>query len=86
MASSRSHSSRTNVSLRATIFRISRFDRRKILRRERRIAGEVVIEAVLDRRSDRHLRAGVERLHRFGQNVGGIVPDHLPRAASSLAA
>ena len=51
-------------------------DRREILGRERLLrAVEVVVEAVLDHRADRHLRAGPQRLHRFGQHVRGIVAD-----------
>ncbi len=56
------------------------FDGREILRRERLVAEEVVIEAVLDHRPDRHLRAGKQRLHRFGEHMRGIMPDQLQRA------
>ena len=56
------------------------FDRGKILRRERLVAEEVVIEAVLDHRADGHLRARPQRLHRFGQHMGGVMPDQLQRA------
>src|SRR5208283_883286 len=44
-------------------------DRRQILRREGLAAIEVVIEAVLDDRADRHLRAGKKLLHRFGEHM-----------------
>ncbi len=40
---------------------------------------EVVVEAVLDRRPDRHLGAGVELLHRLGHHVGGVVADQVER-------
>ena len=40
---------------------------------------EVVVEAVLDRRPDRHLGPGVELLHRLGHHVGGVVADQLQR-------
>ena len=44
------------------------------------VAGEVVEEAVLDHRADRHLRAGPQRLHRLGHHMRGVVPDQLQRA------
>ena len=56
------------------------FDRRKILGGERRRAEEVVIEAVLDYRADRHLRVGPQRLHRLGEHVRRVVADELERA------
>ena len=40
---------------------------------------EVVVEAVLDRRADRHLGPGVELLHRLGHHVGGVVADQVER-------
>ena len=43
---------------------------------ERVVAGEIVVEAVLDRRPDGHLGAGVKRLHGLRQHVGGVVADH----------
>ena len=55
-------------------------DRGKIFRRERLVAEEVVIEAVLDHRADRHLRARPQRLHRFRQHVRGVVADQFQRA------
>ena len=48
--------------------------------RERLVAEEVVIEAVLDHRPDGHLRAGPQRLHRFGQHMRGVVADQFERA------
>ena len=56
------------------------FDRGKILRRERLVAEEIVIEAVLDRRADGHLRARPQRLHGFGEHMRGVVPDQFQRA------
>ena len=56
------------------------FDRGKIFRRERLVAEEVVIEAVLDHRADGHLRARPQRLHRFGQHMRGVMPDQFQRA------
>ncbi len=53
------------------------FDRGEVFRRERLVAEEVVIEAVLDHRADRDLRARPQRLHGFGQHVRGVVPDQL---------
>ncbi len=52
----------------------------EVFRRERLVAEEVVIEAVLDHRADGDLGAGPERLHRFGQHMRGVVPDQLQRA------
>jgi hypothetical protein len=48
-------------------------DRGKVLGRERALVGEVVVEAVLDYRSDRDLRIGKKLLHRVGEKVGGRV-------------
>ena len=56
------------------------FDGRQVFRRERLVAEEIVIEAVLDHRPDGHLRAGPERLHGFRQHMRGIVPDQFQRA------
>ena len=56
------------------------FDDGQVFQRERLVAEEVVIESVLDHRADGDLRAGPQRLHRFGQNVRGVVPDQLQRA------
>ena len=56
------------------------FDCGKILRRERLVAEEIVIEAVFDHRADRDLRARPQRLHRFGQHMGGVMPDQFQRA------
>jgi hypothetical protein len=56
------------------------FDNGEVFRRERLVAREVVIEAVLDHRADGHLRAGPQGLHRLGQHMGGVVPDQLQRA------
>ncbi len=54
----------------------ARFDLGEILRRERRHAREVVIEAVFDHRADRDLRAGEELLHCLRQHVRRIVAQH----------
>ena len=40
---------------------------------------EVVVEAVVDRRADRDLRAGIEVQHRRRQHVRGVVPDQVER-------
>ena len=40
---------------------------------------EVVVEAGLDRRADRHLGPRVELDHRLGHHVGGVVADQLQR-------
>ena len=54
-----------------------RLDGGKILGGERLVAGEIVVEPVLDRRPDRDLGAGKQRLHCLGQHMGAIVADHL---------
>ena len=54
-------------------------DDRQILRRERLVAREIVIEAVLDHRPDGHLRAGVELLHGFRHDMGRVVTDQRQR-------
>ncbi len=51
----------------------------EVVGRERLLAGEVVIESVLDRRADGHLGAGEQLLHRLGQHVGGVVADGFQR-------
>ena len=48
-------------------------DPREILRRERCAAGKVVVEAVLDGRTDRQLDLGEQALHRLGHHVRGGV-------------
>ena len=57
-----------------------RLDRGEILRRERLVAEEVVVEAVLDDRADGDLRAGEELLHRLRQHVRAVVADQLERS------
>jgi hypothetical protein len=54
-----------------------RLDRRQVLGRERALVGEVVIEAVLDDRPDRHLGVGEQLLHRIREQVRGRVSDQL---------
>ena len=44
------------------------------------VAEEVVIEAVLDHRTDGDLRARIKRLHRLGQHMRGVVADKFQRA------
>ena len=53
------------------------FDRRQVLGRERARVGEVVVEAVLDHRTDGDLRLGKQLLHRLRQQVRGGVADDL---------
>jgi hypothetical protein len=57
----------------------ARLDPRQILGMERLVAREVVVEAVLDRRADRDLGAGIQLLHRFGHDVGAVVPQDRER-------
>ena len=52
-------------------------DALEILRRERRAAREVVVEAVLDGRADRHLRLGIELLDGLGHDVRRVVAQQL---------
>ncbi len=56
------------------------FDHRQVFRRERRVAVEVVEEAVVDHRADGDLGAGPQRLHRLRHHVGGVVADQFQRA------
>ena len=56
------------------------FDRGEILRREGLVAIEIVIKAVLDHRPDRDLGAGKKRLHRFGEDMRGVVANEFERA------
>ena len=56
-----------------------RLDRREVVRSERLVAREVVVEAVGDRRADGDLSAGIELLHRLGQHMRRIVPDQFQR-------
>src|SRR5262249_35036650 len=55
-------------------------DCREILDRKWLVAEEVVIEAVVDHRSDGDLRAGPERLHGFGEQMCGIMADEFEGA------
>jgi len=45
---------------------------------------EVVVEAVLDRRADRDLGAGIEVQHSGGQHVRGVVADQVQRLVVAL--
>ena len=54
-----------------------RVDRVEIFGRERAADVEVVIEAVLDRRPDRVLRAGEQRAHGLGHDVRGRMSQHV---------
>ena len=55
-------------------------DRGKVFRRERLVAEEVVIEAVLDHRADGDLRARPQRLHGLRQHMRAVMPDQFQRA------
>ena len=59
--------------------------RGQIVGRERLVAEEVVVEAVLDRRADRHLRAGEQVLHRLGHDMRAVVADHAQAPPASSA-
>ena len=56
------------------------FNRGEIIRRERLGAVKIIIEAVFDHRADGHLCSGPERLNRFGEHMGAIMPDQFERA------
>src|SRR5712692_9062319 len=47
----------------------------EVLGRERLRLREIVVEAVFDRGTDRHLHAGEQALHRLGHHVRGGVPE-----------
>ena len=57
----------------------ARLDSRQIVEAERRLAREIVVESILDRRADGHLRAGKQLLHRLGQDVADIMANGLQR-------
>ena len=54
-------------------------DCRQVLRRERPLIGEVVVEAVFDDRADGYLRARMQALHRLRQQVRGGMTQHVER-------
>ncbi len=56
------------------------FDRRKIFGREGLGAEEIVIEAIVDHRTDGDLRARIKHLHGFGEHMGAIVADQFQSA------
>ena len=56
------------------------FDGGKVFRRERLVAEEIVIEAVLDHWPDGDLGARPQSLHRFGEYVRGVVANEFERA------
>ncbi|OIQ70168.1 hypothetical protein GALL_482220 [mine drainage metagenome] len=68
------------------------FDLGQSIQAERRVAGEVVIEAVLDRRTYGHLGPGEQFLDGLGHHVAGVMADGvqrlgaLPRQDLELAA
>ncbi len=80
LASARDHTSLVKGLSRAMISRIFFSIFGEILRRERLVAEEIVIEAVVDHRADGDLRAGPQCLHRFGEHMRGIVANKFERA------
>ena len=50
-----------------------RFDLRQILRRERLVAGEVVIKPIIDDGPDGDLRAGIKRLHFMATLISNVL-------------
>src|SRR6266516_2530398 len=61
-------------------------DPRQILLADRLRKLEVVVEAVLDRRADRDLHAGVEAPHSLGEQVRGRMAQHRERVGIVLVA
>ena len=57
-----------------------RLDLGEVLGRERLVAGEVVVEPVLDHRADGDLGLRPQGLHGLRQDVGAIVPDQFQAA------
>ena len=57
----------------------ARLDPRKVVGRERLLAEEIVIVAVIDRRPDRHLGPGEQILDGFRHDMRTVVPDHRQR-------
>ena len=55
------------------------FDARDVVGMERLGLGEVVVEAVLDHRTDGHLGAGPQRLHGFRHHMRAVVANELER-------
>ena len=55
-------------------------DDREVVGREGLVAGEIVIEAVLDHRTDRHLGPRPQLLHGLRQHMRGVVADEFQRA------
>ena len=55
------------------------FDLGQIVGREGLVAREIVIEAVLDHRADRDLRAGIELLHGLRHHMRRVMADQLER-------
>jgi len=57
----------------------ARLDPLQIVGRERLLAVEIVIESVLDRGAEGHLRSGVQLLHGLGHDMRRVVPQQLQR-------
>ena len=80
LASSRDQTCLVKGLSRAMISRIFFSMAGKILRRERLVAEEVVVEAVVDHRADGDLRARPQRLHGFRQHMRGVMANEFQRA------
>ncbi len=85
LASSRSQTSRTMGRSRLTISCMRVSIALQIVRGEGLGAGEVVVEAVLDRRADGHLGARIELLDRLRHDMRGVVAQQLKRRFLVLA-
>ncbi len=60
----------------------ARLDLREVVRRERLVALEIVIEAVFDCGTECNLRAGIELLHRLGHDMRAVVTQQLQRVCA----
>ncbi len=60
------------------------FDGGQVVRGEGPAVGEVVVEAVVDHRTNRHLRVREQLLHRVGQQVRGRVTDDVEAVGVAL--
>jgi hypothetical protein len=72
----RQHSAHHGLVLRSQLAH-ALLDGGQVLGREGALAGEVVVEAVVDDRADGHLRLGEQLLHGIGQQVRRAVADDL---------
>ncbi len=84
IASSRLLTERVTGICSLTIFSISAWIGVEVVRRERALVGEVVVEAVVDHRTDGHLRAWEEALHGLAEQVRRGVAEDVQRLGALL--